>query len=112
SRQPLLLAVEDGHWADNPSLMLLRHLARSSTEARMLVLATFRDTEADVPSELAETLADLRRVEDAVRLSLGGLSEDDIEEFVRLAGSDAPLTTAPELSHAMRDLTEGNAFLL
>jgi DNA-binding CsgD family transcriptional regulator len=112
ARQPLLLVIEDGHWADKPSLMMLRHLARSSTEARMLVLATFRDTEADVPSELAETLADLRRVEDAVRLSLGGLSESDVEEFVRLAGSDAALGAEPELSRSMRDLTEGNAFLL
>ena len=54
----------------------------------MLLLATFRDTEAEVPSELAETLADLRRVDDAVRLSLGGLSESDVKEFVRRAGSD------------------------
>jgi len=111
-RQPLLLVVEDGHWADRPSLMLLRYLARASTEARLLILATFRDTEAEVPSELAETLADLRRVEGTLRLNLGGLSEEDVEEFVRLAGGDGALVPEPELSHAIRDLTEGNAFLL
>ena len=33
-RQPLLLVIEDGHWADKPSLMMLRYLARASTEAR------------------------------------------------------------------------------
>ncbi len=72
--------LEDGHWADTPTLVLLRHLARASTEARVLVVATFRDTEADVPAELADALADLRRSDDVVRLSLGGLSEQDVGE--------------------------------
>lgn len=111
-RQPLLLVIEDGHWADSPSLLLLRHLARSSNEARVLLLATFRDAEADVPTELAETLADLRRTDDVVRLRLRGLSEDEVGEFVRRAGGDEPLAAEPELSHAMRDLTQGNAFLV
>jgi DNA-binding CsgD family transcriptional regulator len=111
-RQPLLLVIEDGHWADTPSLLLLRHLARSNTEARVLLLATFRDTEADVPAELAEALADLRRLDDVVRLRLSGLSDDEVEEFVRRSGSAATLAVGPELSHAMRELTEGNAFLI
>ncbi|MGA2322022.1 MAG: AAA family ATPase [Solirubrobacteraceae bacterium] len=110
-RQPLLLVIEDGHWADTPTLVLLRHLARATTEARVLVLATFRDTEADVPAELADALADLRRLDDVVRLHLGGLTEDDVGEFVRRAGGEID-PAEPELSRAIRDLTEGNAFLL
>ena len=51
-RRPTLLVIEDGHWADTPTLLLLRHLARAAAEARMLLVATFRDTEADVPAEL------------------------------------------------------------
>jgi DNA-binding CsgD family transcriptional regulator/tetratricopeptide (TPR) repeat protein len=111
-RRPLLLVLEDGHWADTPTLVLLRHLARASTEARVLVVATFRDTEADVPAELADALADLRRSDDVVRLSLGGLSEQDVGDFVRRAGGGEIDPAAPELSGALRDLTEGNAFLL
>ncbi len=110
-RQPMLLVLEDGHWADTPTLLLLRHLARSATDARVLVLATFRDTEADVPGELAETLADLRRSEDVVRLHLGGLTGAEVAEFVRRAagGVDGdPHDLAGEL-HA---LTGGNPFLL
>jgi DNA-binding CsgD family transcriptional regulator len=110
-RQPVLLVIEDGHWADMPTLVLLRHLARSSTEMRVLMLATFRDTDADVPSDLAEALADLRRMDDVVRLGLSGLSADDVGEFVCRAGSQS-VPAEPELSRAMRDLTEGNAFLL
>ncbi len=111
-RQPLLLVLEDGHWADTPTLLLLRHLARASSEARVLVLMTFRDTEADIPAALADTLADLRRDEDVMRLSLSNLSEDDVEEFVRRAGGAEIDSTEPELSRGLCDLTEGNAFLL
>ena len=57
-RRPVLLAIEDGHWADATTLLLLRHLARSRGVGRVLLFATFRDTEADMPEALAETLAD------------------------------------------------------
>ena len=110
-RQPLVLLIEDGHWADTPTLLLLRHLARAATEARVLVLATFRDTEADVPAELADTLADLRRAEGIVRLRLDGLSKPEIAEFVRRAAGDE-LSVPVELSDSLSDVTEGNPFLL
>ena len=71
-RRPVVLVLEDGHWADAPTLGLLRHLARAGGRVRMLLLATFRDTEADVPEPLSETLADLRRSDDVVRMRLGG----------------------------------------
>jgi tetratricopeptide (TPR) repeat protein len=111
-RQPLLLVLEDGHWADTPTLLLLRHLARAEADACMLVLATFRDTEAEVPAELADTLADLRRSDEVVRLRLDGLSEDDVAEFVRRATGDDDASVAGELPQSIRDLTDGNAFLL
>ena len=81
----MLLVLEDAHWADVPTLGLLRHLARASGSARLLLLATFRDTDAEVPDALTETLADLRRSDDVVRLRLGGLSGDEVTEFVRRA---------------------------
>src|ERR1700693_3077032 len=59
-RAPMLVVLEDLHWADLPTLLLLRHLARGASDARVLVLATFRDTDAEVPAELADALADLR----------------------------------------------------
>ena len=48
----MLLVLEDGHWADAPTLLLLRHLARAPAARALLLLATFRDTEADVPAAL------------------------------------------------------------
>ena len=110
--RPVLLVIEDGHWADAPTLLLLRHLARPGGDARVLLLATFRDTEADMPETLSETLADLRRSEDVVRLRLGGLSGDEVEEFVRRAAGADSSDGLSDLSRAISDLTEGNAFLV
>ncbi|MDA0173497.1 AAA family ATPase [Solirubrobacter taibaiensis] len=103
--RPVLLVIEDAHWADTPSLGLLRHLARAGGRMRVLVLATFREEE--LPDALAETLADLRRSDDIVRLRLGGLSTDEVEEFVRRAGGEPD-----ELAGTINALTAGNAFLV
>ncbi len=110
-RQPVLFMLEDGHWADGATLLLVRHLARATTDARMLLVATFRDTEADVPAELADALADLRRSDDVVRLRLGGLTEHEIADFVRGAAG-APGLEVPALAREIEDLTDGNAFLV
>ena len=109
-RKPTLLVLEDVHWADAPTLLLLRHLTRAGS-ARILLLATFRDTAAEVPDALSETLADLRRY-DTIRLGLEGLSGDDVAEFVRSAGGEDLDPRLRELAHAIRELTDGNAFLV
>ncbi len=110
--RPLLLVLEDCHWADTPTLLLLRHLARSAWDARLLLLATFRDTEADVPEPLSEALADLRRSDDVVRLRLAGLSAAEVAEFVRGASGLDPGPGLDELARTIHGLTEGNAFLV
>ena len=108
--RPALLVLEDVHWADAPTLLLMRHLARAGS-ARMLLLATFRDTEADVPDTLSETLADLRRY-DSIRLGLHGLSGDEVAEFVRSAAGEDLGPALSALAQAIRELTDGNAFLV
>ena len=97
--RPVVLVLEDAHWADAPTLGLLRHLARAGGRARLLLVATFRDTETDMPDALSEMLADLRRSDDVVRLRLGGLSGDDVTEFVRRAAGEEPV---PELRRGHR----------
>jgi DNA-binding CsgD family transcriptional regulator len=113
--RPILLVLEDGHWADPTTLLLLRHLARSASSARMLILATFRDSEADAPAELSETLADLRRSDDVVRMRLKGLSGAEVSDLVsRAAGNDPDPDDSElhELASTIHDLTAGNAFLV
>ena len=114
AERPLLLVVEDGHWADAPTLLLLRHLARAraARDGRILIVATFRDTEADIPGTLAEILADLRQSEDVIRMGLAGLSDEEVSEFVRRAAGGELGAGPPELASTIGDLTEGNAFLV
>ena len=105
--------LEDGHWADASTLLLLRHLARAGAGARLLVVATFRDTEADVPPPLAETLADLRRADHVVRLRLAGLSGEEVTEFVRRAGGgEFEPGGRPSRRATIAQITEGNPFLI
>jgi DNA-binding CsgD family transcriptional regulator len=111
-RQPLVLVIEDGHWADASTLLLLRHLARAPWTGRVMIFATFRDTEADVPESLSTTLADLRRADDVVRLSIGGLSDPEVSEFVRRTSEGRLGPAVEELAGVISELTGGNPFLV
>jgi DNA-binding CsgD family transcriptional regulator/type II secretory pathway predicted ATPase ExeA len=111
-RRPVLLVLEDVHWADAPTLLLLRFLARAAGNARLLLLATFREAEADVSQTLAEALADLRRTDAVVRMRLAGLSDEEVTEFVQRAAGGEAGAGPPELAKAIGDLTGGNAFLV
>ena len=106
---PVLLLLEDLHWADTSTLLLVRHLIRSGGEARMLIVATFRDAPADLASGLGSALADISRSEGVTRVGLAALTEQEIREFVRLATGVEP---TDELATAVGSLTGGNAFLV
>src|SRR5207248_3184071 len=57
---PVLLVLDDLHWAGKTTLTLLRHVLRSAGAARLLVVCTYRDTELSRSHPLAATIADLR----------------------------------------------------
>ncbi|MER6817490.1 BTAD domain-containing putative transcriptional regulator [Spirillospora sp. NPDC000708] len=101
---PLLLVVEDLHWADEETLALLTRLAGRIRDRRVLLAATFRHTE--VPGPLAAALAALARHEPA-RIELSGLSAAEVAALVR-AVCDTRLGDA-ELS-AIAERTGGNPF--
>jgi DNA-binding CsgD family transcriptional regulator/tetratricopeptide (TPR) repeat protein len=111
-RRPVVLVIEDGHWADAPTLLLLRHLAQAAWAGRVLLFTTFRDTEGEVPQAFAQTLADLRRSDDVVRMRLEGLSNLDVSEFVRRVTEGRTSARLPEIARTIANLTGGNAFLM
>lgn len=104
----LVLIVDDLHWADLPSLLLLRFLARELWESRLLIIGTYRD-EVDRLHPLVETLADLARVQGSQRIPLGGLAERDIARFIELS---AGLVPPAGLIAAVYKGTEGNPFFV
>ena len=106
-RGPLVLVLDDLHWADKPSLLLLHHLFRTQVEMGLLVIVTYRDTDLDRRHPLSETLADLRRLLQFERLNVTGWSEDDMQRYLaKLSGREPPFPLVPML----REQTEGNPF--
>ena len=55
--QPLMLALDDLHWADKPSLLLLQFLARQLSESRLLLVGCYRDVELSRQHPFSETLS-------------------------------------------------------
>src|SRR6202022_2703589 len=58
---PIVLVLDDLHWAAKPPLLLLRHLLRFGEHARVQIVGTYRSTDLDRSHPLAATLADLHR---------------------------------------------------
>ena len=87
---PVLLVLDDLHWADKSSLLLLRHLVRSDRPAALLVVATYRETDLARTHPLAELLADLRREKRVERLLLRGLNESDLAALVASRAQEQP----------------------
>ena len=104
---PVVLVLDDLHWAAKPTLLLLRHLLRFGERARVQIVGTYRSTDLDRSHPLAAMLADLHRDGTANRISLSGLDEDDVSAYVAEAGYDDE-----ELGHALASVTGGNPFFL
>jgi len=104
---PVLLALDDVHWADRSTLVLATHLLRSAVPARLLLVWAYRDTGLPADHPLALTLADLRRDAPPPRVTLGGLGEEEVAALVRdRVGGEAP----GELARAVHAETAGNPF--
>jgi predicted ATPase len=82
---PLVFVLDDLHWADKPSLLLLEFLTHELRRSRLLVIGTYRDVELSRQHPLSETLAELTREQPLQRLVLHGLNQEEVERF---AGGD------------------------
>src|SRR6185295_6843834 len=102
---PLMLVLDDLHWADAGTLSLLEFLARELEGARLLVLGTYRDVELTKGHPLAATLAELTRERLFERVVLRGLDADDVGRFI--AGT-AGISPPEALVAAVYRHTEGN----
>jgi DNA-binding SARP family transcriptional activator len=102
---PLVVVLDDLHWADIASLRLLAHLAEPVAASRLLLIASYRPHESDA---LGATLAALAGAGSG-RIELTGLGAEDAHALVRaVAGREVSATAAGML----RARTEGNPFFL
>ena len=107
--QPLLLVLDDLHWADKPSLMMLQFLAREMGGSPLLLVGTYRDVELSRQHPLSESLAQLTREPLFRRELLRGLSLEDTGDFVQVA---AGLRPPQGLVESIYLQTEGNPFFM
>ena len=103
--QPLMLVLDDLHWADRSSLFLLEFLAREIQASPLIVLGTYRDVEVSRRHPLSQTLGSLMREKRFLRVQLTGLAEPEVEELIQMAAS---VSLPPGLSAAIHQRTEGN----
>ncbi|MFQ6029542.1 MAG: AAA family ATPase, partial [Dehalococcoidia bacterium] len=107
--QPLLLVLDDLHWADKPSLLLLQFLARQLTGNRILVVGSYRDVELSRQYPLSDTLAQLTRESTFRRMPLRGLNQEASGSLIEvIAGFQPP----QRLADIIYTHTEGNPFFL
>jgi tetratricopeptide (TPR) repeat protein len=103
---PVVLLIEDLQWADPASIDLLCHLARRLPQQRMLLLATYRPSEAETENPpLKRGALDLRTAGLADELPLGPLAVADVRAWLdaRFSPSDFP----PGLAEALHARAEG-----
>jgi serine/threonine protein kinase len=108
---PLVLFVDDLHWADTGTLSLLRHLARRShkNQLRLLIMATYREVELGEARALHEVLLDLNRERLATRIKIARLSKEWTGDMLALMFAEE---IAPEFLDSIFQETEGNPFFI
>jgi len=80
--RPMVIVIEDLHWADEASLELFPHLARKLRDLPLLLIGTYRSDELHRRHPLRAVLAELSRIRVAEDLGLRRLSEDEVATFL------------------------------
>ncbi|HZR83950.1 MAG TPA: AAA family ATPase [Candidatus Binatia bacterium] len=102
-RAPVVLVIDDLHWADPDSLLLLEFVAREIRGSRVLAIATYREAEMRQKPGLLGRIAQVSR-----RIRLHGLARDDVARFLR----GSALASPPPLVDELVRTTDGNPFFL
>ena len=108
-RQPLMLVLDDLHWADRSSLLLLEFLAREIGTSRLLLVCSYRDVEVSRRHPLSQTLGTLVREQIFHRVQLDGLTQQEVGELVE---GSAGITLPLEAAEVIHKRTDGNPFFI
>ncbi|MFQ6025975.1 MAG: AAA family ATPase [Dehalococcoidia bacterium] len=107
--QPLMLVLDDLHWADQASLLLLEFVAREIANSHMLVVGSYRNIEVSRQHPLSQTLGGLVREGNFTRILLSGLAQPDVK---RLIEATAGVSLSTQMVEAIHARTEGNPFFV
>lgn len=107
--QPLVLVVEDVHWADRSTLDLLAFVVRALRTDPVLVVATYRAEDVGRHHPLRRLLGELERQPNVERVELGRFTPDEVGEQLRGILGEAP---SPDVVRRIYERSEGNAFFV
>jgi DNA-binding SARP family transcriptional activator len=106
---PLVVTLDDLHWADVPSLELLAYLAPRLSASHVLLAAAYRDVGSERSSDLDSALATVSREDAAEELVLRGLPHHDV---AGLAGHVSGAPVPEEIVTLLHERTSGNPFFV
>jgi len=108
---PILIVIDDAHWADRATLFLLRHLARRGRIMKLplMIVATYREVELDEARPWHEVLSDLNRERLSIRLKLTRLDKQQTCNMLAVLFSEE---ITPEFLDGIYYETEGNPFFV
>ena len=109
ARAPVLLFLDDAHWADSGTLLLLRHLARRLRELRVLLVLTYRDVELGEARPFHEFVQELNRERLVTRLPLRPFDRAQTEAQLSALFQEE---ITPELLDGIYRQTDGNPFFI
>jgi DNA-binding SARP family transcriptional activator len=107
--RPLVVVFDDLHAADEPTLLLLRFVARELENSRLMIVGAYRDVDPTLREPLTTALAELVREPQTSQIVLTGLTAADVAEYVKVSTGIEP---APDLVDAIHAETEGNALFM
>jgi DNA-binding CsgD family transcriptional regulator len=109
--EPIVLILEDMHWADQASIELLRYVVRNISSTPIFIIVTYRDDELSPGQPLYKFLPHIVREADAARITLRRLSQDAISELLEQRYKLDPADQTRLVRHIQR-YTDGNAFFV
>jgi hypothetical protein len=107
---PVVLILDDLHWADKSTLLLLRFLLSAEPAPSVLIVGTYRHSDLNRHHPLTDVLAALRRDPTVERLALGGLVDTEVLELIERTFGGRLDDASTSLVHALGRETDGNPF--
>jgi hypothetical protein len=108
--RPVVMVLDDLHWADPPTVLLLRHLLTCAVPMNALIVGSFRPGENVDEDAVLHMITDLTREADVDRLDLRGLKESDVVEMVRARARQDLDEEGVQLARTLHGETGGNPF--
>ncbi len=109
---PLVVLLDDLHWADAGSVDLLRHVLSVNRRLPLLIVGTFRDADVGADDPLAGALAAFHREQGVTRLSLRGLDDGELLDFLELVAGHELEDDGVAFRDALLAETDGNPFFV